>query len=77
MVEPPHITVELQPDGVIAPTLRVLQQTVEVVSFSLRALENADLSQPPEFEGSRFQFLVGGDVSAAVRKQIKSALQGL
>jgi len=69
MVEPPHITLVLQPDGVIAPTLRVLQQTVEVVSFSLSALENADLSQPPKFEGSRFQFLVGGDVPAAVRKE--------
>ena len=46
---------------------------VPAVSFSLRALENADLSQPPEFEGSRFQFLVGGDVSAAVRKQTKKS----
>jgi hypothetical protein len=69
MSEPTQITLTLHGDAVVAPALRAVEQSVDVVSFCMQSLEKTDLSKPPEFESSRFQMkFTGTNVSAEERK---------
>jgi hypothetical protein len=69
MAEPRQIAVTLRPDGVLAPALRAIQDTVEVVSFCLDALDRGDLSRPPEYKDTRFEFsFAGPELNAEQRK---------
>lgn len=46
MAEPRAIKLTLNPQGVINPVLRAFHDAVEVVTISVEAIDNADLSQP-------------------------------
>src|SRR3954452_16103250 len=50
MTEPQKLTIHLSGDAVVAPALRITQQTVETVSFCLIAVDSGDMSKPAEFE---------------------------
>jgi hypothetical protein len=69
MSEPTQVTLTLHGDAVVAPALRAIEESVDVVSFCMRSLEKADLSKPQEFESSRFQMkFTGTNVGAEERK---------
>jgi hypothetical protein len=67
--QPQHIQLTLHGNAVVAPALRAIEQSIEIVSFCLVALEQADLSKPIEFEASRFQMkFANSDASTESRK---------
>jgi hypothetical protein len=47
------LQINLNPQGVIAPALRAVQESVEIVSFCLNAMDHADLSRSPVRSGGR------------------------
>jgi hypothetical protein len=63
MTEPQQLTIHLSGDAVVAPALRIIQQTVETVSFCLIAVDSGDMSKPAEFERARMQMRFSGDMS--------------
>lgn len=59
----------LHADAVVAPALRAVAQSVEVVSFCLVSIENSDLSKPVEFDGSRFQLSFSSSENRSVEER--------
>jgi hypothetical protein len=68
MADPQHIKITLNADGVLAPALRAIRNSVEVASFCLNAIESSDLSETPKFEPTRFHMRFSGEMSADLRK---------
>jgi hypothetical protein len=54
--------------GVLAPALRAIRQTVDVVTFCLNAIEQGDLSGWPQTDLMRFDFKFDDEISADQRK---------
>jgi histidyl-tRNA synthetase len=73
MQEPAELTLTLHPNAVVAPALRAVQQSVDMVSFSMQSLESADLSKPPEYDSSRFQMKFAGDESGPEERKTRYA----
>src|SRR3954454_1592751 len=70
MTEPQQLTIHLSGDAVVAPALRIIQQTVETVSFCLIAVDSGDMSKPAEFERARMQMRFSGDMSPDERRAL-------
>src|ERR1700754_3006779 len=71
MQEPAELKLTLHPNAVVAPALRAVQQSVDMVSFSMQSLESADLSKPPEYDSSRFQMKFAGDESGPEERKTR------
>jgi hypothetical protein len=52
--EPLQVQITLRADAVIAPALRAIIETIEVINFCLTAIDKDNLSKPPEYASSRF-----------------------
>jgi hypothetical protein len=65
-----HLVVTLNPDGVLAPAMRAIRATVDVVTFCLNAIEQGDLSGWPSTDLMRFalHFNFTDEVPAEKRK---------
>jgi hypothetical protein len=63
-----HLIITLNANGVVAPPLRAIEQTIEVVTFCLSVMEQSDLSEPPKLEAARFQMKFHRELSAEARK---------
>src|SRR5437764_47230 len=64
-----ELNVTLQPDAVVAPAQRAIQESVETVDFCLGAIEKADLKKAPEGSGTGFGMRFSGpEISEAERK---------
>jgi hypothetical protein len=62
-----RLVVTLNPSGVLAPALRAIRDTVEVVTFCLNAIEQGDLSRGPEAELMRFEMHFSDEMSVEAR----------
>jgi hypothetical protein len=68
-MEPPrHIIITLNSAGVLAPALRAIRRTVDVVTFCLNAIEQGDLSGWPQADMMRFAFRFEDEVPAEQRR---------
>jgi hypothetical protein len=63
-----HIVVTLNSAGVLAPALRAIRQTVDVVTFCLNAIAQGDLSGWPQDNMMRFVFRFEDEVPAEQRR---------
>src|SRR5262245_21432163 len=68
MEEPARLVVTLNTGSVLDPALRAIRQTVDVVTFSLNAIEQGDLSGWPNTDLMRFGLSFTGEMSAEERK---------
>jgi hypothetical protein len=62
------ITVTLNTAGVLAPVQHAVRQTVDLVTFCLNAIEQADLSDWPQTDLMRFNLQFRDELSAEERK---------
>lgn len=61
----------LSPNDVIAPALKVMRTTCEIVAISLAAPENTDIENPPDIPGALHQWEFDGPLES--KEQIKAA----
>lgn len=54
MSEPLQVKLTLRADGVVAPALRAIIETIETINFCLTSIDEGNLSKPPEYAASRF-----------------------
>jgi hypothetical protein len=52
--QPGRLVVTLNTDGVLAPAMRAIRDTVDVITFCLNAIEQGDLSQWPSTDLMRW-----------------------
>ena len=68
-----HVKLTLNADGVIAPALRAMRLSSEMMAIALDALEHADLANPPPVEGAFFTLGFSNAEDTAVKKAAYSA----
>lgn len=65
----PELKITLNPQGVMAPALRAMQNTCELMAICLTALDSTDLENPPQIPGSFFSWTFTGDHRSAAEKK--------